>query len=300
MSGPALFGFALDAPFPLRFARDGGGVERLTIREGPANATPPESGFLVEWPLQGSEQEVIAGLYERPGGFEYWTTDAGRFAVDVERGVIEVPPMDDVILREQRLNGIPLALAYTARGDIALHAAAVEIDGGAVLLAAPSRFGKTTLAMAFHAQDYAMLAEDLVAVRVGTREVLPGPAVIRLRADVYSGSPPAGLEEVARRGERVFLSPPVGQRGSAAARRLKAIVFLREAESIRVERASPIAAVKDLWHLNFRLPSAQAREQSFRALSDLVGRTPVWDLHRPFRLDALEQTVQAIVGCGSE
>jgi hypothetical protein len=67
---------------------------------------------------------------------------------------------------------------------------------------------------------------------------------------------------------------------------------------VRVTKASPVAAVRDLWHLNFRLPATEDREASFRALTALVGGVPVWDLHRPFRLDALEATVDAVVAYG--
>jgi hypothetical protein len=171
------------------------------------------------------------------------------------------------------------------------------IDGGAVLLAAPSRFGKTTLAMAFAERGYEVLSEDLIGIDVASTSVRPGPAIIRLRPDVYSGTPPAGWEEVAARPDRVFLSPPEGQRGSGAARALKAIVLLREGSEIRLTRASPIETVKDLWALNFRLPTNEDRSGSFRALTALVGRVPTWNLERPFRLDALAATVDAITKC---
>ncbi len=297
-AAPSLFGFSVASQVPLRFLREGGGVEPLRVSLGAADAQRPREGFIVEWPLRGGATEVMATLYDVPGGFEYWTSDAGRFHVDVERGRIEVPPMADEILREQRLNGIPMALAFTQRGDFALHAAAVEVDGGAILLAAPSRFGKTTLALAFHERGYPMLAEDLICCRPSTHEAFPGPAVIRLRPDVYDGTPPPGFVEVAARPDRVFLAPEPGRRGSAGPRPIRGIVFLREGASVEVRAAAPAEALRDLWHLNFRLPTSEAREQSFRMLSALIGGVPVWNLHRPFRLDALGDTVEAIVACG--
>lgn len=297
MSEPTLFGFALRGEVPFRFARDGGGSVPLTVRYGPADVQRPREGFVVEWPLKGTETAVMASLYDVPGGYEYWTTDAGRFFVNAREAVLEVPPIADAILREQRTNGIPLALAYTERGDLALHAAAVEVGGRAVLLAAPSRFGKTTLAMAFHARGYPMLAEDMICINMASGSVLPGPAVIRLRPDVYGGRPPSGLEEVARRPDRVFLSPPVGQRGRGAPRPLRAIVFLREGAAIEVSPAAPVEALKDLWALNFRLPTNEGREASFRGLSALLREIPAYNLRRPFQLDALDATIDAVVSC---
>ena len=298
VGGPSLFGFAIHSEVPLRFLREGGGEQPLRIVLGAVDAERPREGFVIEWPLKGGVEEVIATLYEVPGGFEYWTTDAGRFFVNVEQGVIEVPPIADEILREQRLNGIPMALAFTQRGDFALHAAAVEVDGGAILLAAPSRFGKTTLAMAFHERGFRMLAEDLICCRPGTHEVFAGPAVIRLRPDVYGGTPPIGMREVATRPDRVFISPEPGTRGTSGARPIRGIVFLREGERVEVTPASPVEALRDLWHLNFRLPSAEARESSFKALSALVSAVPIWNLSRPFRLEELGATVNEIVACG--
>lgn len=296
-SAPTLFGFTLETALPFRFAREGGGVRSLEVRTGPTNAERPSEGLVVEWPLKGGETDVMASLYDVPGGLEYWTTDAGRFFISTAGDRIEVPSLEDKILQEQRTNGIPMALAYTANGDIALHTAAVLIDGAAVLLAAPSRFGKTTLAMAFAERGYEILSEDLIGINVASTSVRPGPSIIRLRPDVYSGTPPAGWQEVAKRPDRVFLSPPVGHRGSGEARPLKAIVLLREGSEIRLTNASPIETVKDLWALNFRLPTNEDRSASFRALTALVGQVPTWNLERPFRLNALPETVDAITEC---
>ncbi len=298
LSAPSLFGFSIESDLSFRFLREGGGRETLRVSLGDANAERPREGLIIEWPLQGDLHEVTASLYEVPGGFEYWTTDAGRFLVNVAQGRIELPPIADEILREQRMNGLPMALAFTHRGDFALHAAAVEVDGGAILLAAPSRFGKTTLAMAFHERGFSMLAEDLICCRPGTHEAFPGPAVIRLRPDVYAATPAPGLVEIAKRPDRIFLAPEPGRRGSAGPRPIRGIVFLREGEEVSVTEASPVEALRDLWHLNFRLPSAEAREYSFRALTALVSEVPIWNLHRPFRLDELGATVDAIVACG--
>jgi hypothetical protein len=299
VSTPSLFGFAVEREVPLRFLREGGGVERLRVSQGPADASRPVDRLIIEWPLRGGAADVTASLYEIPGGFEYWTSDSGRFGVFLDEGRIEVPPMTDEILREQRLNGIPMALAFTHRGDFALHAAAVQVAGGAVLLAAPSRFGKTTLALAFHQRGFAMLAEDLICCRVSDLSALAGPAVIRLRPDVYSGEPPPGMREVARRPDRVFLAPDPAARGTSSPVPIRGIVFLREGDEVRVTPASPVEAIRDLWHLNFRLPATEDREASFRALSALASGVPVWDLKRPFRLEALPATVEAIVACGA-
>ena len=57
--------------------------------------------------------------------------------------LLTMPLGVEPVRREERLWGIPAALALIRRGDVAVHAAAVEIDGRALLFAGPGRFGKT-------------------------------------------------------------------------------------------------------------------------------------------------------------
>lgn len=291
---PSLFGFRIRSEAPLRFLRAGGGVEPLevVVRRGPV--ARPAHAPIGEWPLHGAAVPARAALYAIPGGYEYWTSDAGRFAVHLDRGAIEIPEEGDEILREQRLNGMPMLLAFAHRGDTSLHAAAVEVAGGAVVLAAPSKFGKTTLALAMHAAGHRLLAEDLTCCRLASMEVIPGPALARMRPDVYAGTPPEGMEVVAERPDRVFLRPVEAQRGSCAPVPLRGICFLREGDALRADRANPIESVKDIWHLGFRLPTDTDRGASFRDATRLATGIPVWNVHRPMRLDLLPRTVELI------
>lgn len=293
---PSLFGFRIESDVPLRFLREGGGVERISVAVAPPDRQRPSHAPLGEWPLHGASVPATAALYEVPGGYEYWTSDAGRFGVDLANGRMEIPADGDEILREQRLNGMPMLLAFAHRGDISLHAAAVEVHGGAIILAAPSMFGKTTLALAFHERGYRLLTEDLVCCRPGTTELIPGPALARMRPDVYAGAPPKGMEAVAIRPDRVFLAPPVGSRGSSEPLPIRGICLLREGESLRADPAQPLEVVKDIWHLGFRMPTAEGRSESFRQVTRLATAVPVWNVQRPMRLDLLGDTVALVAG----
>ena len=292
---PSLFGFNVRTSLPLQFLREGGGVEPLEIVEASGDEEKPTIDPLGEWPLHGTAYPASAALYRVPAGWEYWTTDAGRFLIDLANGRIEVPRQGDPILREQRLNGMPMLLSFAHRGDFSLHAAAVQVGSGAVVLAAPSKFGKTTLAFAFHERGHRLLSEDLVCCRPSDMSVIPGPALARLRPDVWEGEPPPGMRVVAERPDRIFVAPDRGARGSSAPLPLRGIVFLREADELRMESAAGVEAVKDLWHLGFRLPTAEGRAESFRQLTELAGSVPMWNVWRPFRLNALANTVELIV-----
>lgn len=291
---PSLCGFEVRSSVPFLFQRIGGGREVLTIVEQSAPAERPSAPPLSEWTLLGAAEPAQASLYRTPRGYEFWTTDTGRFVVEPESGFIEIPSMDDTILREQRLCGIPTVLSYLHRGDCSLHAAAVEIDGGAVLFAAPSKFGKTTLALAFHVAGHRVLSEDLACCRPATGEILPGPAVVRLRPDVYGGTAPVGMHIAAERSDRVFLVPDDPRKGTSTPVPIRAIVFLREGDALRLEPADPRASLSDLWTLSFRLPTDEDRGRSFRDLTRILGAAPVWNLYRPMSLDTLAPTVRLV------
>jgi len=293
-SDPSLFGFAIRTTEPLQFLREGGGADVLEIVGTNLLPGQPDGEPLGEWPLQGTSYPARAALYRRPNGYEYWTSDAGRFLIDLERGRIEIPTEGDPLLREQRLNGIPMLLSFAHRGDYSLHAAAVQVGGGAVILAAPSRFGKTTLAFGFHRMGYRILSEDLVCCRPGSLEVLPGPALVRLRPDVYGGCPLSGMRVVAMRPDRVFLALEGERRGTSAPLPIRGIAFLREGDTPSVESAPVVDSVRDLWHLGFRLPTSEARAESFRMLTELAGSVPAWNVSRPLRIGNLHEVVALI------
>jgi hypothetical protein len=293
---PSIYGFSVHTRETLRFLRSGGGGGALEIHTAETARTRPEAEPLADWTLPGTEHQERATLYRVRDAYEFWATDAGAYHVDPENGRIEIPASHDEVMREQRLWGIPLMLCYMHRGDFSLHAAAVELPSGAVLLAAPSRYGKTTLALAFHRRGYRVLSEDLVCCRSATSaEALPGPALVRMRADVYEGNPPPGTHVVAMRADRVFLALDDDRKGSSAPVPIRAIVFLRESDDLEMHAANAAATLPDLWHLNFRLGTVEHLAASFKQLARLAGSVPCWNLRRPLRLESLDPTVDLIV-----
>jgi len=292
---PSIYGFSVRTREALLFLRSGGGAETLEIFAAGRPRTRPGTAPLADWTMTGAEYQARASLYRVEDGYEFWATDAGAYHVDPENARIEIPAGGDQILREQRLWGVPVMLCYMHRGDFSLHAAAVEIGSGAVLLAAPSRYGKTTLALAFHRCGYRILSEDLVCCRSGPScDVLPGPALVRMRTDVYHGHPPEGTHVVAARPDRVFLGLDDHRKGASGPVPIKAIVFLRESEEMRMERVNASGVLPDLWQLNFRLATREHRARSFQQLARLAGSVPSWNLYRPLRLDSLDRTVDLI------
>jgi len=291
------FGFQIRSSYPFRFLRNGGGDSPLEVLQTTEQIAADEATLLYEWTLPDREGAVNARLYGAHGCFHFWTSDAGWYRIDPAARRIEMGEHDDEIRREQRLWGIPAVLCVKDRGDFALHAAAVEVDGSAILLAAPGRFGKTTLALAFHSRGYRLLTEDTACCSLTTEPLLfPGPACIRLRPDMFTGRAPAGTTVAAVRPDRIHLTINADRKGDGRPVPIKALVFLREtADSLYLEPVKKSEALPDLWTLTFRFQTDAERRRAFQDLADLATVVPVWNLYRPLQVKALDDVVTQLV-----
>jgi len=289
----ACFGFRIRSSCPFRFLRRGGGGDVLDVVEASGPLSTADSNLLFEWTLRDPDAEVTARLYAANGWFHFWTSDAGWYRIDPRARRIEISDHGDALRREQRLWGLPTVLCVKERGDFALHAAAVEIDSGAILFAAPGRFGKTTLALACHAQGYRLLTEDTACCRVtGEPLLFPGPASVRLRPDTFDGHAPPGTTIADVRDDRVHLVLNPDRMGDGRPVPIKALVFLREApDEIRLDPVKRQDALPDLWTLTFRFQDDDERKRAFSQLATLASAVPVWNLYRPLRLSRLNEVV---------
>jgi hypothetical protein len=144
-------------------------------------------------------------------------------------------------------------LCFLARGDLPLHAAAVEVDGGAVVIGAPRAFGKTTLAAAFLSAGYRLLSEDVTCVHPGSVPlVIPGPAMLRVRPDVADRLEIRDATPVGKPDDRVHFAVDRGVRGDCRPVPLRAIFLLRAADRVFAETVRSSEAVRDLWPLSSR------------------------------------------------
>jgi hypothetical protein len=284
---------------PFHFLRSGSGEQPLDVAAPTAAANGDDGGgddgeLLLEW--TPTARFPLAGrLVRGDPGFRLWVDTWGSFLVDPETPRVTLPDQPNVVRREERLWSIPAMLCFLARGDSSLHAAAVEIDGQAVVLAAPGTFGKTTLAAAFHSAGYRLLSEDTTCVRAGEPPlVLPGPAMLRLRQDVAAqldvpNASPVGTHE----DDRVHLAIDADARGNGDPVPLRAIVLLRgTADECRIEPADPAQSVRDLWSLGFRLPTDSDRRRCFDAAAGLARTVAIYNFRRPMTIDDLPRTVE--------
>ena len=291
------YGFDITSDVPLSFLRTSTGAGTpMTIRTG---ATPQDDGTLLhEWD-PGRAATLTTRLFEiGPGHYLVRIGDHDSFEVLEDPLSIIVHPgaMNDID-RESMIWGTPAAVSMAHQGNLSFHAGSVDIDGHGVILAATGSFGKTTLAGAFHAAGYRLLADDMsCATATPKPAILPGPALIRARPDVIAGfafehTTPAMTTPV-----RTHFALDPETRGSGAPVPLRAIVFLRISDGpIRLVPAPVADAVRDLFGLSFRLPNNQGHASAFALAAGLAGSVPVWNLHRPLTIESLPAVIETVI-----
>lgn len=308
MSDPPLQGSAsgweIRSGIQFRTLRRSDGGLPVHVRQ--VDGLAPDGEVIAEW--QPRPDNPFHGRLLKSGrDFAFWASDAGWYLVDPHEPSVTVVPTGGALTLtgEVRMFGVPSALIALERGDLSMHAAAVEIAGKAVVLAGPSRYGKTTLGAAFAAAGHRLLTEDMTRCTLaGGASVYPGPAVVRLRPDVAEGFRPVDETQIVTERERVFVIQGGSMRGSGAAVPVAAILFLRhEAERLELAPVSRANAIRDLWTLTFSLPNDASRAAVFERVTDLVARVPVLDLRRELSLETLPQVVtlvEALVASGSQ
>jgi hypothetical protein len=289
-SAGTCYGFEVSTDLPLSYLRGGTG-DPLEIGAPAPEGAGPDDVLLVEWQA-APERPLEAKLWSDGSRFRLWIGDGGWFAVDPAAPRIDVPA-DGGIRREERLWGIPSLLCFRARGDLPLHAAACEVDGGAVIVAAPRTYGKTTMAAAFHAAGHRVLSEDTACVRLGPEPaVIPGPTMLRLRHDVAARLELQAARLVGEDPDRVHYA--LEDPGDCEPVPLRAVVFLDEGDTAVLEPVDLPDALRDLWALSFRLPTEEDVGRSFAAVADLAAAVPALRLRRPLVLDALAEHVSLV------
>jgi hypothetical protein len=288
-------GFTVNSEFSFQFTRSGVSRDQLSVVPMLGEPPSPDQPQILDWQ---TELGVVARLYGGGRIFTFWADAVGWFRIAPFDGTIEVPDDGtDALRREVQLWGVPTMLAFTRRGDLSLHAAAIDIGGAAVLVAAPGRFGKTTLSVAFHEAGHRLLSEDISRLQLDPEPlVMPGPAIVRMREDTFDGDPPAGMSVASRARGRVELAIDDERRGDATPVRVQAIVLLRESteDGVRLQRVDTMDAIPDLWTLAFRLPESDDRTRAFQQVAAFADRVPVWNLFRPLTMSGLPDVVATV------
>jgi hypothetical protein len=287
------YGFEVRSPLALRYLRPGSGTP-LTVTEG-EDPLLPDGEPVRRW-IPRPHHPFEADLYRDGGLFKLWIKGTGVYLIDPATPAIQVPADAEPVSREERLWGFPAALCFIQRGDLPLHAAAVEAGGRSLLLAAPGRFGKTTLAGAFLRAGHRVLSEDISCLSGRPPSVIPGPAMLRVRHDSFERLDFPGTHRIGADEDRVHLAFDDGARGDGEPVPLAGIVLLRKGDGpTTLERVAGPDAVQDLWALSFKISTEADRIRCFEAVVDLADRVPVWNLSRPLVYGEIDELVDSLV-----
>lgn len=154
-----------------------------------------------------------------------------------------------------------------------LHAATVERDGKAVVVAGPSGEGKSTLSTRLCEKGWTFMSDDIAPVRMSCNEVLAFPLVPFRRVGGGSRIDRQTLETLEK--ERVPIPPESIHHGSAP---IAAIVFpaYRPGASSRLLRMAPGNAAFELLrsYTNF----VDHKESGIARASELARTVPAWEI----------------------
>jgi len=92
-----------------------------------------------------------------------------------------------------RLTALVLAALHERRQILAVHAAAVVIRSGALIVAGRSGGGKTTLALGLVRRGLGLLSDELAVIETDTRLVLPYRRSLHIRPDTVELVPELGF-----------------------------------------------------------------------------------------------------------
>jgi coenzyme PQQ synthesis protein D (PqqD) len=285
-----VFGFDVHSHLAFDTLREPSGGDPLEIVARRLNSRPAEHQLVVEF----DEPGLRARIYHDGATYRLWVGGVGWFEIDPRIPRVLAPPGAPSVEREEVLWGLPALLCFLARGDSSLHAAAIEVDGEAILLVAPQAHGKSTLAAAFGRRGYRILSEDLTCIRLAPcPSVIPGPAGLRLRTDIVPHLEVPFGRTLRGRADRTSFA--LGGRGGCRPVPIRAVLLLRSSEDgISLEAVEPRRSLPDLWGSSFWVTDAHKR-RCFECIAGLANELPILNLHRPLRIDALDQTVDHVL-----
>jgi hypothetical protein len=210
----------------------------------------------------------------------------GRFLLEQAAGRIVVDNEgDDPELLEHRIVSSATCTLLSMRGDLGLHAAAVEAGGRAVLFCGPTRRGKSTLARALGESGRRLLGEDGIAIELGGEAPLafPGARGVRVRSRDEAGRIRTDLLDDPGAGE----PPP---------RPVAAVVLLgKRGSELTVETLQPARALALLTPNLIHSGGRAAIAAAFANLATLLGSTPAFAASLPDDLRALPTNSQKLL-----
>jgi hypothetical protein len=274
----SLYGFEIKSDLPLRRLNAAAGTRGELVVEAAAEplATPGH---------EPTGSQVTDDGYR---WFSAWELDdgacllkmppTGSFLLEPARGWIAVESTDeDRELLEHRVASVAICTLLAMREDLVLHAAAVEVDGRAVVFCGPTMRGKSTLVGALGEAGCSLLGEDGVAVELNGQGAIahPGARGVRVRQRDGEG----------RRRTVLLDDPGPGEPGPCP---VAAFVLLEErGAKLDVAPLEPARALALLTPNLIHTGGRAAIATAFQRLASALGSAPAFSASLADDLDAL-------------
>jgi hypothetical protein len=301
-----VYGMILKSELPLALPERGdGGLGQIELRLAPA---PYFSSAARSLSRQPASDSFYQSKFLRDGSTYLRWNGVGEFLISGDGD--RITGLQHDAAQEESfqvyLLGQALSYALVRCGLEPLHATAIVVDGGAVVLLGSSGFGKSSLAACFLEAGHRLLTDDLLILQASSASVMayPGPPRIKLfpqlarrfLPDAGSGvAMNSGTKKLILRLERVqSVVHPVPLRGIYA---LPAPGSKVCSSAVRISVLPPgqsfLALVKNTF--NNRIVSPARLERQFEAATTVAGLMPVKQVSFPRGLSRIAAVRDALL-----
>lgn len=277
----SLYGFEVKSDLPLRRLNTAAGTRGTLVVETADGPLAEDRGAPVST-LVGDDGRLFYASHELNGRCLLELPPTGDFLLDPHECRVTVDSRhDDFDQLEHRIASSAVCTLLAIRGDLVLHASAVEAEGKAMVFCGPSRRGKSTLARTFGDLGYPVLGEDGVAIGPeGTPVVFPGARGVRVR----SGD-----------GVAAELAPDPGPAEPEPCPVAAVVLLDARSEALEIE---PMESARALALLTPNLVHSGGRDAiraAFGHLASFLGAIPALRVAFPDDLEALPEAAQAFL-----
>jgi hypothetical protein len=234
-------------------------------------------------------------LLRIPGIASYLVTNGREIVVSPEAGALLLD------IRAYLLGTIFMVLCQQ-RGLLPLHASAVSAGRGVAAFVARSGRGKSSLAAHLAERGFRVVADDVCLIdptQPGEVMVTPVAPWLKLwRAALHNlGKKEDGLERVFSEEDKYRVPLAAGSEPEP----IRAIIFLGDADRSglvtaieEISRLEAIPLLMNLTHQAYLLEATGQRAQSFLRCGRVLSQAKAYRLHRPWGLEHLESTMDAL------
>lgn len=277
----------------------------IALPELPAESQDAVADVTICWghvpPVDATDDPY--GLSVSEAGATVSVASVARFHVSggVQIRIDPDPAAEEATIR-LFLMGTAMGVIFCQRKMFPLHANAIIFDGHAVAFAGPSRSGKSTLAAAFLDRGHAILSDDICVIDRGSVEEFlaqPGIPRVRLWSDAVERSGrDASLLKRVRSGMDKFVVPTRAAQPDRALPLSTIFVLGSDGPDVRARPLQGFGAIEALAANTYRasfLPLVGDAPAHFATCLMIAQHVPLFELHRPWDGDRIEETADQIV-----